>query len=302
MVGGGCGQSVFSTTKLQPNVMILLDRSCSMNNDDAGGDTRWNVAKAAISTVTTSFDSEIRFGLATYSSCLDGGCSAGSVVTPIAENNAGAVNGFLADKLDEGSSDGQGSSGNGVRYLCDSGDPETSTGKSLLALVGEASLQEAQRENAVLLVTDGEESGSCQDQGDAVAGATALFGQTTPVKTYVVGLNFNSGVLNQVAQAGGTDMFIPATNQSELTSALADIAAEVVSCDFSLDMPPEDLSQLFVFFNDDPAGIPQDADNGWSYDETTGVLSFNGTACDQLKAGTVADIDVVFGCAQPVPS
>src|SRR5258708_7698215 len=46
-VGGGCGQTSIQIEKIPPNIMILLDRSGSMNGD-AGGDTRWNVAKAAI--------------------------------------------------------------------------------------------------------------------------------------------------------------------------------------------------------------------------------------------------------------
>src|SRR4051812_4345179 len=55
----GCGSSEFSITELPPNVMILLDRSGSMDGD-AGDDTRWNVAKKAIETLTSTFDDRIR--------------------------------------------------------------------------------------------------------------------------------------------------------------------------------------------------------------------------------------------------
>lgn len=299
VIGEGCGKSELSGVRPSPNVMILLDRSGSMDGD-AGGDTRWNVAKKAIQTVTSRFDAEIRFGLATYSACLSGGCSAGAIVVPIGEANAGMVQGFLANKIDEGSDDGTAMSGGNVRYLCDSGDPETSTGKSLLALVGEPSLQDSGRENVVLLITDGEESGDCIDNDqDGQAGAAALLAQGLSVPTYVVGLGVNADSVNAIAVAGGTTMLLPANDEAQLTAALDQIASDVVSCDLVLDKQPEDPSQIFVFFNDEPTQIPRDDADGWVYDEANKTVRFQGASCDALKARTVSDVDVVFGCAAP---
>ncbi len=297
-IGGGCGGSEFATTRLPPNVLIVLDRSGSMDND-VGGRTRWDVAKDAIRTVTTTFDADIRFGLATYSSCLPGGCSAGSVVVPIADANATAINDFLAPLRGEGSSNGS-----APRYLCDSGDPETSTGRTLFAFVGEPTLQDPARSNAVLLVTDGAESGSCTMGGaqDGPAGAGALYDQAVPVRTYVVGFSsdVDAGELNAVATAGGTTSYYAAGDAAALTGALDAIAADVRTCDFLLGEAPADLEQLYVYFNDDPAGIDNDPANGWTYDAATMTLTFHGTSCDQILAGTVDDIDVVFGCMGPV--
>ena len=200
-IGTGCGQSEFAITQVAPNAMLLVDRSGSMDGD-AGGDTRWNVAKKAVETVTTNFNDRIRFGLSTYSSCLSGGCSAGSIVVPIADQNAAGINGFLATTVDQRSDDGRGTNPDGtIRYLCDSGDPETSTGKSLSALVGEPSLQDAQRTNIVILLTDGAESGECTGGCDAACAAQNLLMQPQPVKTYVVGLGLNQGVLRTPAWA-----------------------------------------------------------------------------------------------------
>jgi hypothetical protein len=36
--------------------------------------------------------------------------------------------------------------------------------------------------------------------------------------------------------------------------------------------------------------------NGWLYDPTTNTIVFYGAACDQLRDGTVMDVDVVLGC------
>ncbi|GMV19665.1 MAG: hypothetical protein AMXMBFR56_78890 [Polyangiaceae bacterium] len=298
-IGSGCGKSEFTITQLAPNVMILLDRSGSMEGD-AGGDSRWNVAKKAIAQVTTKFDDKLRFGLATYSSCASGGCSAGSIVVPIADKNAAAINTFLGNTIDQGSSNGQGTSGGKIQYLCDSGDPETSTGKSLVALVGQASLQDPTRSNVVILLTDGAESNECKGSCDGPCGAAQLLGQAPSVKTYVIGLGVNPASVDAIAASGGTAQSVPATNQTELDNAFNKVADAVASCDYLLDNAPADANGIYVYFNDDPAGVPKDSANGWSYDPVTKKLSFNGTACTQLKGGTVKDVDVVYGCPGPI--
>lgn len=298
VIGGACGGDEFSTTRLPPNMMILLDRSGSMDGA-MGGATRWDVAKDAVRQVTEEYDDEIRFGLATFSACLPGGCSAGTIVVPLAERNAATVNGFLAPLAGRGSD-----TGTPPDYLCDSGDPETSTGRSLLALVGEPTLQDPERSNTVLLVTDGGESGECTDGGasSGPTGAAALLGQSVPVETYVVGFSTDvpAGALTEVAVAGGTERYYPADDAGGLLSALSEIAAHVASCDFRVDADVEDPALIHVYFNDDPAGVAPDAGNGWTYDETSGRMTFHGAACDRILAGEVTDIDVVYDCEGPV--
>ena len=65
----GCGSTVFSTTKVPPNMLIVLDKSGSMG-DTPTGQTQSKIAsaKAAISTVTQNFATDVRFGLATFPS------------------------------------------------------------------------------------------------------------------------------------------------------------------------------------------------------------------------------------------
>jgi hypothetical protein len=220
-------------------------------------------------------------------------------VVPISDKNAAAINGFLGNTLDQGSSNGQGTSGGKIQYLCDSGDPETSTGKSLAALVGEPSLQDTTRQNVVILLTDGSESGECKGSCDGPCGAGKLLSQTPSVKTYVIGLGVNPAAIDQIAASGGTTQSVPAANQSQLDSAFDKIADAVATCDYVLDNAPPDANGLYVYFNNDPAGILEDAGNGWTYDPATKKLTFHGTSCDQLKGGTVSDVDVVYGCPGP---
>jgi hypothetical protein len=253
----------------------------------AGSTSRWNAAKSSIKTVTTIYDAEIRFGLAVYSACLPGGCSPGVVEVPIAENNAAAIDAFLGPQT--------------TSFLCFSGTSETSTGLSLHAMAMDPSLQDPLRDNAVLLVTDGAESGACKIGGqDALSGAFALMNLPFPVRTFVVGLGVGEAALAGVAAAGGTGQLAPANNEAELIAAFENIAQQVVSCEYELGEKPENANELYVFFNDDPTEVPEDAVNGWTYDEATNRITFHGTACDDLKNGVVTDIDVVFGCPMPV--
>ncbi|MCA9657047.1 MAG: VWA domain-containing protein [Myxococcales bacterium] len=301
-IGGDCGAMSFEITKLPPNLLVMLDRSGSMGGE-IDGKTRWDIAREAVGGLVNDYNAEIRFGLDTYSACLPGGCSAGTIVVPIADNNAGAVTGFLSDKLGEGSDDGQGQGNGGINYLCDSGDPETSTGKSLQAMVGEPSLQDNERGNAVLLITDGGESGECKQGTDGPSAAGELLAQAIPVKTYVVGFSgdVNETELTAVAQAGGTDMYYQANDLDQLGMAFQEIAKSVATCDYKLDEVPPDIKKIFVFFNDDPMGIPNDPNDGWVYDPVSNTIKFVGGACTMIKDGTVYDVDIVYGCNAPIP-
>jgi hypothetical protein len=295
----GCGSSEFSITELPPNVMILLDRSGSMDGD-AGDDTRWNVAKKAIETLTSTFDDRIRFGLATYSSCVSGGCSAGAVIVPIAEHNGQAIVDFLATTVDERSGDGQTLNGDDkLKYLCDTGDPETSTGKSLAALVGEKSLLDKTRDNAIVLLTDGAESEECADDCDGPCGAEKLLAQSPSVKTFVIGLGVNTDDIDAIAAAGDTKRAIGAGDEHELSAAFEQVARAVASCDYAVDDQAQDGSDLYVFFNNDPKPLARSDADGWSFDAKSHRLRFHGDACDQIEAGSIHDIDVVFGCPKP---
>ncbi len=289
-IGGDCGAESFSLTAVPPNVMIVLDRSGSMDGDVKDSDKpRWDVAKDAIELLVNAFNDAIRFGLVTYSACIDGQeCSAGKIVVPLGNLNAGPINGFLGGK--------------DLDYLCNSGKPETSTGNTLYALIGEDSLQDPARGNAVLLITDGGENDECQKNTDGPQAAAKLLAQDPVVKTFVVG--FSDEVIDSladIAAAGGTQTPYNANNPDTLEAALTAIAGAVATCDFLLDSVPDDPGKVFVFFDDDPAGVPNDPVDGWTYDPNTNTISFHGAACEAIKSGAVIDVDVVCGCNVPVP-
>jgi hypothetical protein len=279
--GGECGAEEFALTALPPNVMITLDRTGSMDGSvpNSGGLTRFEVASAAISDLLNIYDGTINFGLNLFSACTGNGCAAGTIVEPIGASSA-AINTAI-----------------GNTNLCFSGDNETVIGGTLDALIGEMSLQDPGRDNIVLLITDGEDN--CGGGGD-VAAAT-LLAQPVPVPVYVVGFSgdVDAAELQSIADAANTGQYIQADDANDLNAALQAVASSVASCSYLLGDTPD--GQIFVFFDNDPAGVPSSDSNGWSYDAATNTLTFHGATCDQIKSGMVQDIDVVFGCSAPTP-
>lgn len=305
-IGGTCGQSEFELSQVPANVLILLDRGAAMSfGVDPQAPSRWNQAKEAIRTVTTSYDEQIRFGLATYSSCLPEGCSAGRVIVPVAEHNAAAINDFLAGTVDRGSNDGQARDAQGkLQYLCEPeglGRPEMNTARSLLSVASDPALRDATRENAILLVSNGVESEQCQDECDGPCAASMLLTRDPPVRTFAINMDVLVNNMNAIAEAGGTGASIPGLSPSELSAAFGGIAASVSSCDYQLSSTPRDPSQLFVFFDDEPEQIPREGADGWTFAVDANRVTFHGASCERIASGRVSDIDVVYGCPQPVP-
>jgi len=121
------------------------------------------------------------------------------------------------------------------------------------------------------------------------------------VRTYAVGFTTDAdmALMNAIAAAGGTTEAYYADNLDDLLTAFESIAVDVMRCDFLLGEVPPGEDKIYVYFNDDPAGIPNDAANGWTYDSATNTIHFNGEACDLILEGGVTDIDVVYGCPGP---
>lgn len=109
------------------------------------------------------------------------------------------------------------------------------------ALAYAKSVEASGKNAAVVLVTDGEpnQCGSTVASVSKVAAAAA-----GSVKTYVVGVGDNLKNLNAIAAAGGTGAAIlvsttdPAKIASDLKAALGSIAAQAMTCDYKIPLPP----------------------------------------------------------------
>ena len=162
---GNCGAMEFALQRIPPNVMLVIDRSGSMGESIGGGSatTKWTDLKGAVSSLVTSYDSEMRLGAAIFSS--DGNCARRQ-----RRRAAGAGGGHrrCMTKLNA-----QGPSGN------------TPTAPRSTPCSPRALLNDATRANYVVLATDGEPN--CSDT-DVATRVTKLYNQTPSVKTFVIGM------------------------------------------------------------------------------------------------------------------
>lgn len=214
------------------NLVIVIDRSCSMTSNSIMGKTRWDIAVDAIKSMTTKYAGKLQFGLVMFpdkgiadssKTCVQtmpmlspGPGNEQQVVTLLNNNRPGAP---CITNIDEG-----------IKQARDN-----------TALYG------TDRRSFVLLITDGAQSGGCNG---GRAGADPLTNQylkemyDKKVPTYVVGFDIGTNTnaqasLNSFALSGGlpnagTPSFIPANNQMELDAALDRIASSSTGGEFSV--------------------------------------------------------------------
>ena len=298
--GGNCGSQEASAALLSPNLLMVLDRSCSMMSK-VNGVTKWQIALAAIGTMMTAYQNKIRFGLTLFPDLVAPDCGQAVIPFPPTVGNELPIANFLFNALSF------------VNPFYPKGPCVTNIDTAMLQASTEPALTDPTRENFVMLITDGAQWKGCSLGGaDAGTEATITALLAAGVKTFVIGFggsDIDPQALNAFADAGGVGVnngmihYYNAADAVSLDQALAAIATQAMSCTYVLDKPIDDPDQLFAFFNNDPVKVPRDEThlNGWDYDAATNSVTFYGPYCDQLKAGKVTDVDLVNGCSEPTP-
>lgn len=280
-----CGGEVYQATAVPPNVLIVLDRSGSMDANLGDQGTKWEVAQAAIGQVVSEFGGQVQFGLSLYPgldpACdVGSGCAPGDVFVDVATGTADEIIDVLA-----------------LVETCTLGTP---TAEALAGLQDYPGLEDLERPNFILLVTDGK---STCDSPVSVVGA--LRNETPEIKTFVVG--FGDGAdpeeLNEMAEAGGTALdgdpkYYQADDAQALVDAFGEIAGSVLSCTYLLDVVPPDPDELYVYINGMKILRDPIHTDGWDYDSQTNRITFYGPPCVLLQSGQVMDLEIIFGCPE----
>lgn len=145
----------------------------------------------------------------------------------------------------------------------------------------------------------------CLDGSATVAAVAAL--RDAGIRTYVVGIpgsEYYVSLLDQLATVGGSarsgeTKYYRVDDVSNLGDTLAAIGAKaLITCEFVLEQPPPDADFVNVYF--DQQTVPYDELDGWTWTSDT-TLSIHGEACDRLKSGDVAQVQVVAGCPTQQP-
>lgn len=264
------------------DLLLVVDKSGSMDDPLQTGERKWPVMRDALTTVVDQYQNGIRFGLVLYPN--DDECATGTVRAPVAMQNASAITGELDGTFPDG------------------GTPTHTTLAAAGAYYAGVSSPGARY---VLLATDGEPN--CGDPNDTEAptvtesidAISSL--RSSDIMTFVLGfggnVNNHPDTLQAMADAGGTGDYFAANSPEELAAALGAIAGEVglPSCSFRLDRSPTDASELSVYQDDQPVSQDPSHQSGWDWDPGTNTLTFYGAACDAILGGQTDNVTIQFG-------
>jgi hypothetical protein len=298
VIGSTCGVTEIKSDIVPPNLLIVLDRSCTMKGE-IDGKSKWELAVGALDGLVGAYAGKLRFGLTLFPDSVDPKCEQAKFLLPPKNGNEAAIQALLTAGLDASDKSHPGSPcvTNGAQTM-----KQAST---------EPSLADKTRKSYFVLVTDGLTQQVCDLTG-APEGTVKILenlAQKQGVPTYVIG--FGSGQidkaeLNNFAVAGGVPTSDPADpsfkyyraeNGAALQAALTVIAQKSLGCEYKLASVPPDTKNVHVFF-DKSAEVAQDPSHkdGWDYDAATNQVVFHGAACTSLKEGAVAAVDIVLGC------
>jgi hypothetical protein len=296
--GGDCGAEYATATVIPANLLVVLDRSCSMTGAVTATENKWQVAVAAMQKMTTVYKDRIRFGLTMFPDTDADKCNQGKIPIPVGPGNEAAIAKLLTAALS----------------TTDPNYPDGPCVTNIDTAVQQASFEPAfkdkTRKSYALLMTDGGQAG-CSVAG-ADTGTIKILGDmfAAGIPTFVVGFgkSVTASSLNNFATAGGvptadpTKKYYQADDAASLDKALSTIASKTLGCTFSLSKTPPDPSKIYVFF-DKTTEVPRDPTKatGWEYDPKTNTVTFFGGSCDEIKSGKVTDVAIVFGCNRPPP-
>jgi len=301
VMNGECDELEFESTRAPVDVLLVLDRSGSMEeNEIEDGVSRWQGIVPILNQTVADTEASVAWGLKTFPEAEDNECEESSVTSvidvPIAPANGARV--VAAVNATEPTGDG------------------TPTGPALAAAATYLAGRTTDHQQFILLATDGQPSCSLDwDKGgdeasdDAERAAGTALAAGFPV--FVIGVldedpsDSTVETLNAIARAGGKPRgidgdehrFYLASSQAELTRSLTEITGQVASCVFPFDSAPPDAENIAVKIGGKK--LPRDTTraNGWDYTDTShrGIELF-GAACDELEQGSQNSVQVIFGC------
>lgn len=294
-LGTGCADVMATIEPVIPTIVWLVDRSGSMG-EDFGGISRWQAVSDAMfggGGVVTQLQSEIRFGMALYTSnngMFGGTCPMMDEVAP-AFDNRDAMEAAFTMPLPDG---------------------DTPTGEAITAAAASLAAA-AESARAIVLATDGEPD-TCAEpdpqngQPESVAAAVAAFDQG--IRTFVVsvGGQVSADHLQELANVGvgkapddpDPAPYYEALDAAALVDAFDEIVGGFVSCEFAIDgvVDIEEACQGTVLLD----GEPIECEVDWHVPEES-TLELIGEACATLQDGEDHSVDASFPCTviMPIP-
>jgi hypothetical protein len=298
-IEAGCVSTSTTVHQLPAEVLIVLDKSGSMD-DDAQGDhctggcgptSKWTLVTTALDDVVGMTDAKVNWGLKFFATPSRGCGISNGVEVPVAPSNASAIMAAIAAASPGSSTPTRSAEKAGLAYLKGLADPNPKY--LLLATDG--------MPNCNPLVPDNMMADDSAGAEQAVADAL-----TAGVPTFVVGIGDTMAeqTLNALAQAGGkpqagaSTSFYQVGDTAELVTALGKILG-TIPCTFDLGPPPNQwYTADAVSVTANGSVVPHDPThaNGWDFVPATTNISIYGPTCDAVMSGTITDVTIGFRC------
>jgi hypothetical protein len=290
-----CGITTQTGDRLPPDLLLVFDRSGSMQEDPSTGQncmpvatcpSKWNQARMAISQAVMNTQATIRWGLKLFQSGNQTCQVTAGAQVQVGLNNATAITNLLNMTQPNGSTPTTAAVTRGGDYLNTLTTPNP---------------------RFIVLVTDGQPTcgpggNNNGDDANAVMAVTTQAARGYP--TFVVGVaTANDAMadmtLTQMSTAGGhpragTPNYYVVNNTQELETALEAIGAQISTCTFSFTMPPPDPNNVAV--KGDGVKIPENDVNGWTFEPGMRAITLKGTFCDQVMNQSIKVVQILFGC------
>jgi hypothetical protein len=338
LLDGACATWESRSEPLPTSLMLIVDVSWSMNEWAPGGDTRWEVTHRALEAALEALPETTAVGLLLFpnrptSAGLEPRPSSECVnveeMVPIAPLGSGrsSQREALASALHEAAID-----------------EKTPTHDAYVIARQELEWSALPENRHLLLITDGQPTLSlgCVEPGfDAVEEPIIdeiRMARQAGTRTFVIGSpgseetergDFGEDArtwLSRAATAGGTDkevcshagptfchfdMVDEPDFSVALADALAEIAGEILPCDYELPMPDHDLhidpaavnvvwspaeGTEKLFLRNDSA----DCQEGWRYVEGGTRIELCPQSCERVQANREGDLTLIFGCETEV--
>lgn len=287
-----CDEVVLDASPLA-NLLLVVDKSGSMNDPTSANlprRTKVMDLRDAVHFLLDEFEGKIRFGWMAFPN--QDKCDPGVVSVEVSNDSADLIRGLVD------------------AFIAWGGTP---TGESLQNADAYDGLQDDQRKNFVVLVTDGMPTcpnggGAGQNQADSDLALSAVDSlHQHGIDTFVIGLgedlnSANPTLLNDMAVAGGRPRadavrYYPASSRDELEAAFSEIGKAVFDCSLALSVIPEKPDWIWVYLDGQP--IDRNQTDGFDYDAANNRIDFYGPTCDRLRSGEVGTVEVKMGCAPP---
>lgn len=328
----GCAVASVKSEFVPANILVVLDRSGSMNCNlppitdsaaceknpvqaDATQPTKWAVVKKALKDAVAALPGTTSVGLSYFNT--DDECGANSLPSVGVKLLVPAQIDALGANLDGAKAQG--------------GTPIV--GATILAYKHLHQQAQVTGNKFVLLITDGAET--CDADKIAQLGAEIPKAMSVNIRTFVIGAPGSEGargMLSEMAFMGGTaqspscqhggldaasgdchfDMTTSKDFGADLAVALKRISGSL-TCSFDLPTSqtgPLDLTRVNVHYTkgsgtgldipQDKSGPCQGGAQGWQYSSDNTKILLCGNICDEVRTDATARIDIVLGCTTVV--